>query len=135
MTSISAVSGSGSTTSANVASQIMALRKQETVLTQKLKDVATSSADEKTTKSQSDSLNAQIQVIEVQIARLEQQHAADAAQKVDAAAKASETAKAGAKAGASAGAGAGAGASAGASASATAQRSLDGASNKIDLEA
>lgn len=51
MTSISAVSGSGTTTSANVASQITALRKQETVLTQKLKDVPTSSAAEKTRKS------------------------------------------------------------------------------------
>lgn len=121
MTSISAVSGSGSTTSANVASQITALRKQETVLTQKLKDVATSSADAKSKQTQTDSLNSQIQLIEVQIARLEQQQAADAAQKVDAAAKAAETAKAGA--------------SAGASASATAQRSLDGAGNKIDLEA
>ena len=117
MTSIAAVSGSGSTTSANVASQITALRKQETVLTQKLKDVAISSADDKTKKLQSDSLNAQIQVIEVQIARLEQQQAADAAQKVDAAAKAAETAKANS------------------SASATAQLSLDGAGTKIDLEA
>lgn len=119
MTSISAVSGSGSTTSANVASQITALRKQETVLTQKLKDVATSTADAKSKQTQTDSLNAPIQLIEVQIARLEQQQAADAAQKADAAANATATAKA----------------SSGASGSATSQRSLDGAGNKVDVEA
>jgi septal ring factor EnvC (AmiA/AmiB activator) len=121
MTSISAVSGSGATSNANVASQITALRKQESVLTQKLKDVATSTGDEKTKKSQSDLLNAQIQVIEVQIARLEQQQAADAAQKADAAVKAFEAAKAST--------------ATRASASANAQRSLDGAGTTIDLEA
>jgi len=115
MTSISAISGSGATASANSASQITALRKQEAVLTQKIKDVATSSADAKSKQTQTDSLNAQIQLIEVQIARLEQQQAADAAQKVDATAKVTDAAKPGA--------------------SASAQRSLDGAGNTVDVEA
>lgn len=112
MTSIAPVSGSGAASSATVTSQITALRKQEAVLTQKLKDVASSSADEKTEKTQSDLLTAQIQMIEAQIARLEQQQALDRAQKVEASNKATDTTKPTAP-----------------------QRSLDGAGTRVDLEA
>ncbi len=82
MSSVSGVAGSGAAapSAASADGQIEALRKQESVLTKKLKDVSASDADEKTKLAQMAQLTAQIQLIEAQIARIQaqQQRAAQA---------------------------------------------------------
>lgn len=73
---VGAVSSAGGSGSNGVASQIEALRKQEVVLTKQLKDVAASTADAKTKEAQEAAITAKIQMIEAQIARLQEQQKA-----------------------------------------------------------
>lgn len=108
MTSVNAVgsvSGTSGSASTSAASQIEALRKQEVVLVKQLKDVAASSADTQIKEAQQAAITAKIQMIEAQIARLQEQQraatASDAARAVESAAP---------------------------------QKSLDGAGARVDIE-
>ena len=100
-----------------MSAQIKALRKQEAILVQKLKDLATSTDREETKKAQSDLLTARMQVIELQVAGLGRQQAKGGSQGGEAIASATNTAKSAARP------------------PAVQPRSLDGAGIRVDLKA